>query len=437
MKYFGTDGIRGKANHHPITPEFCIKLGRAIVKVFLNNNKFLIGMDTRISGPMLHHAIAAGINSQGGNIIPVGILPTPAIGFLTSETKSDAGIMITASHNPAEDNGIKVIAADGSKISKEFEKKIENLLDQESFSTIPGSVNSLVEAKRIYIDFLKDAVQNSSLKGMKIVLDCSNGAASKVAPIVFQELEAEVISINDKPDGQNINKNCGAANPEQLRQKVIETNSNLGIAFDGDADRMVAVDEKGMVADGDSLIVLFAKSLKDNHSLNNNKIVATKMSNISLELELKKIGLEVVRSDVGDRNVSEVMNKEDISFGGENSGHLIFRDNSMSGDGILSGLMLATITKGKNLSQNLIKLSPSLMVNINVTKKPDLEKLLPVQQSIHEAKSLLRDTGRVFVRYSGTEDICRILVEGQDKEMIKSLSDNIIKSFEEVGICKQ
>ncbi len=436
-KLFGTDGVRGKANIYPMNAETALKLGKASAAVFMNGkkrHKIVIGKDTRISCYMIENALTSGILSMGVDVLLVGPMPTPAISHLTKSFGADAGIVISASHNPADDNGIKLFDKDGFKLSDETEKKIEELAFSEiKVEHITGEL--LGRAKRIddaqgrYIEFAKNSIDNLSLKGLKIVLDCANGAAYKVSPLIFEELGAQVITINNNPNGLNINDECGALYPEQMKKFVIQYNADIGIALDGDADRVIMVDENANEIDGDQIMALCALNLIRDKKLKNNTIVVTDYSNLGLDKAIKNANGNVVRVRNGDRYVVEEMRKYNYNLGGEQSGHIIFLDYTTTGDGTISALQVLRIMKktGKKLSElaRCMKKLPQLMVNVNVKKKIDFEKMPKVMEKINKAKKKLKNNGRIIVRYSGTQNIARIMVEGINEKEIRKYTKEI------------
>ncbi len=436
-KLFGTDGVRGKANIYPMNAETALKLGKASAAVFMNGkkrHKIVIGKDTRISCYMIENALTSGILSMGVDVLLVGPMPTPAISHLTKSFGADAGIVISASHNPADDNGIKLFDKDGFKLSDETEKKIEELAFSEiKVEHITGEL--LGRAKRIddaqgrYIEFAKNSIDNLSLKGLKIVLDCANGAAYKVSPLIFEELGAQVITINNNPNGLNINDECGALYPEQMKKFVIQYEADIGIALDGDADRVIMVDENANEIDGDQIMALCALNLIRDKKLKNNTIVVTDYSNLGLDKAIKNANGNVVRVRNGDRYVVEEMRKYNYNLGGEQSGHIIFLDYTTTGDGTISALQVLRIMKktGKKLSElaRCMKKLPQLMVNVNVKKKIDFEKMPKVMEKINKAKKKLKNNGRIIVRYSGTQNIARIMVEGINEKEIRKYTKEI------------
>jgi phosphoglucosamine mutase len=438
-KLFGTDGIRGVANVHPMTTEIAMQLGRAVAHIFKNKkgrHRILIGKDTRVSGYMLETALASGICSMGVDVLLVGPMPTPGIAFLTTDMRADAGIVISASHNPFQDNGMKIFCRDGFKLPDEKEGEIERLIFSKEIDSLRPTASEVGKAFRIddaagrYIVFLKKTFRRDlTLDGYKIVLDCAHGAAYKIAPHVFTELGAEVYPLGIEPDGININLDCGALYPEKLSQKVKEKGADIGIALDGDADRVIFVDERGTEVDGDHIMAMCAVDLLRENQLKKNTVVATVMSNIGLELALKKEGINLVRSKVGDRYILEEMRHHGYNFGGEQSGHIIFFDLNTTGDGILSALqVLAAMKKSnKTLSQlsAVMEKFPQVIENVEVTHKKDIETVPEIRKAIAGAEEMLLGKGRILVRYSGTESLCRVMVEGQDEDEIQGIAHNI------------
>ena len=438
-KLFGTDGIRGVANAYPMTTEIAMQLGRAIAHIFKDKerrHKILIGKDTRLSGYMLETALASGICSMGVDVLLVGPIPTPGIAFLTTDMRADAGIVISASHNPFQDNGIKIFCRDGFKLPDEKEKRIEELIFSKEIDSLRPTATEVGKAFRIddaagrYIVFLKNTFSGYfTLDGYKIVLDCAHGAAYKIAPLVFEELGAEVYPLGIDPDGANINLNCGALHPKVVSQAVKEKGADIGIALDGDADRVVFVDENGVEVNGDQIMAICAVDLLREDRLKKNTVVATVMSNIGLEIALKKEGIKMVRSAVGDRYILAEMLQHGYNFGGEQSGHIIFFDLNTTGDGILSALqVLATMKKNnKKLSElsTIMQKFPQVIENVEVKDKKDLDSIPEIKKAIATAEKTLSDKGRVLVRYSGTQSLCRVMVEGQDEKEIKGIAQNL------------
>ena len=438
-KLFGTDGIRGVANVHPMTTEIAMQLGRAVAHIFKNKDRrhrILIGKDTRVSGYMLETALASGICSMGVDVLLVGPMPTPGIAFLTTDMRADAGIVISASHNPFQDNGIKIFCRDGFKLPDEKEKRIEELMFSKEIDSLRPTATEVGKAFRIddaagrYIVFLKNTFPSDfTLDGYKIILDCAHGAAYKIAPLVFEELGAEVYPLGVEPDGANINLNCGALHPEVVSQAVREKGADIGIALDGDADRVIFVDESGVEVNGDQIMAICAVDLLRESRLKKNTVVATTMSNIGLEIALKKEGISLVRSAVGDRYILEEMLRHGYNFGGEQSGHIIFFDLNSTGDGILSALQVLAAMKrsNKRLSglSTIMQKFPQIIENVEIKHKKDLDSIPEIRQAISTAEKTLSGKGRILVRYSGTQLICRIMVEGQDEEEIKGIAQNL------------
>jgi phosphoglucosamine mutase len=438
-KLFGTDGIRGVANVYPMTTEIAMQLGRAIAHIFKDKDrrhKILIGKDTRLSGYMLETALASGICSMGVDVLLVGPIPTPGIAFLTTDMRADAGIVISASHNPFQDNGIKIFCRDGFKLPDEKEKRIEELIFSKEIDSLRPTATEVGKAFRIddaagrYIVFLKNTFSGDfTLDGYKIVLDCAHGAAYKIAPLVFEELGAEVYPLGIDPDGANINLNCGALHPKVVSQAVKEKGADIGIALDGDADRVIFVDENGVEVNGDQIMAICAVDLLREDRLKKNTVVATVMSNIGLEIALKKEGIKMVRSAVGDRYILEKMLSHGYNFGGEQSGHIIFFDLNTTGDGILSALQVLAVMKknNKKLSElsTVMQKFPQVIENVEITHKKDLDSIPEIKKAIATAEKTLSDKGRVLVRYSGTQSLCRVMVEGQDEKEIKGIAQNL------------
>jgi len=438
-RLFGTDGIRGVANVEPMTAETALQVGRAVAFLFKrkgHRTKIIIGKDTRISGYMLEEAMASGVCSMGADAYLLGPLPTPGIAKMTQSQRADAGIVISASHNPFQDNGIKIFAGNGFKLPDEKEDEIEDLIINQRFKGQLPAPEDLGKAYRIedaegrYIVFLKNTFPKElSMEGLKIVLDCANGATYKVAPHVFWELGADVHTIHVSPDGMNINHNCGAMHTEALAEAVLKEKAAVGLAFDGDGDRLIAVDEKGKQVTGDTIIALCARVLQKEGKLKNSAVVTTVMSNSGLSMAFREMGIRHLRANVGDRYVLEKMLAEGAVMGGEDSGHIIFLEHHTTGDGIISGLQLvATLLKDeKPLSElaAMVPVNPQLLINIEVKSKPDLQTIPEVQQVIEQAEQELGDTGRVFVRYSGTQQLCRVMVEAPTREMTESYCKKI------------
>ncbi len=451
-KLFGTDGIRGIAGSYPMTPELVVKLGKAIgswcFKSGKHRHKVIIGKDTRLSGYMLETALSAGICAMGVDVLLVGPLPTPGIAFITCSMRADAGVVISASHNPFEDNGIKIFGSNGFKLDDEIEMELEEFI----FSQIDNFGTHFINPKKIgkafriddavgrYIVYLKSVIPNGMLfDNLKIVVDCANGAAYKVAPAVFEELGASIVAISNNPNGLNINAKCGSLNPQRLQEMVKETKANIGLALDGDADRIIICDENGEVVDGDIILGLCARELKNKGKLAKNTLVATVMSNLGLENFCKEHGIEMLRAKVGDRYVVENMRTNSFNLGGEKSGHIIFMDHSTTGDGILAAMKVIEIMleTGKPLSdlKKIMTLYPQTLLNLKVKAKPPLEQLQHFNHLKSEIEKQLKDRGRILVRYSGTEPQVRIMVEAEDEhdtqKYAQQLADAITNDMKE------
>jgi len=425
-KLFGTDGIRGVANQYPMTAEMALKIGKAVALIFKKPDepsKIIIGKDTRISGDMLEYAVASGCCAMGCDVFLAGTLPTPGIAFLTVSAGADAGIVISASHNPFYDNGIKIFKNSGYKLSDETEVEIERRVLNEHMENLSktiqntGRIHTMTDAGKRYSRFLKKSLpQQMDFKGIKIVMDCSNGATFRVAPELFADLGADVDAIFIHPDGKNINANCGSQHTRALINAVKEKNADIGLAFDGDGDRLVAVDEKGDVVSGDRIIAVCAKYLKQIGRLKGNRVVTTVMSNLGLGLALKNMGIAHALSDVGDRHVVEKMISKEAVLGGEDSGHVVFLDHHTTGDGILTALKLVEVMKTQSVSLStlcrVMKVFPQVLINVEVRDKPMLDTVPEIKDAITSVEQRLGDEGRVLVRYSGTEPLCRVMVEG-------------------------
>jgi phosphoglucosamine mutase len=436
---FGTDGIRGVANVHPMTGEMMLQLGRAVAYLIRNGShrhRVVIGKDTRLSGYMLETALASGICSMGVDVLICGPLPTPAISQLTVSMRADAGAVISASHNPYQDNGIKFFSRDGFKLPDEIEMKIEELIANDELHHLRPTATSIGKAFRIedaggrYVVFAKSTFpKDLTLEGLTIVVDCGHGAAYRVAPTVLQELGAKVITIGAEPDGKNINKGFGALHPETVCKAVLKTGANLGIALDGDADRLIVADEKGRVVDGDAVMAICGLDLLRRKALPKKTLVATVMSNLGLDQCIGKAGGRLVRTRVGDRYVVEEMRKSGYSFGGEQSGHLIFLEHATTGDGTVAGLALlrVMVQSGKPISElaKVMDVYPQAQLSLEVREKPELGSLPAVMRAIRDVEKKLGEDGRVLVRYSGTEPKVRVLVEGPEKKLIDGYADAI------------
>ncbi|MFL5311718.1 MAG: phosphoglucosamine mutase [Myxococcales bacterium] len=438
-RLFGTDGIRGVANVHPMTGEMMLQLGRAVAYLIRNGShrhRVVIGKDTRLSGYMLETALASGICSMGVDVLICGPLPTPAISQLTVSMRADAGAVISASHNPYQDNGIKFFSRDGFKLPDEIEMKIEELIANDELHHLRPTATSIGKAFRIedaggrYVVFAKSTFpKDLTLEGLTIVVDCGHGAAYRVAPTVLQELGAKVITIGAAPDGKNINKGFGALHPETMCKAVLKTGANIGIALDGDADRLIVADEKGRVVDGDAVMAVCGIDLLRRKMLPKKTVVATVMSNLGLDQCIAKAGGRVVRTRVGDRYVVEEMRKNGFSFGGEQSGHLIFLEHATTGDGTVAALALLSVMvqSGKPISElaRMMDVYPQAHMNLAVREKPELGSLAAVMRAIRDVEKKLGKDGRVLVRYSGTEPKVRVLVEGPDKKLIDGYAGGI------------
>jgi phosphoglucosamine mutase len=447
-KLFGTDGIRGVANVDPMTAEMSLGLGRAIAHVFRRSDrrhKILIGKDTRLSGYMLEQAMASGICSMGVDVLLVGPLPTPGIAFLTRSLRADAGAVISASHNPFQDNGIKFFAATGFKLPDEVELEIERLLVDKSIDRLRPTATEIGKAYRVddalgrYNVFVKNTFpKHLTLDGLRVAIDCANGSAYRVAPEVLSELGATVFTRGVDPDGENINDDCGALHPQGLARLVVEHRCHLGVALDGDADRGIFVDEKGDVVDGDEVLTMAAAELLRQGTLPKQTVVATVMSNLGLDIAIEGLGGTVVRTPVGDRYVVEEMLRGGYQLGGEQSGHIVFLDQTTTGDGLITALFVLALVveSGKPLSElrRAMQRTPQVLLNVRVSEKRPIPDLRSVQQAIESAESLLKRRGRVVVRYSGTEALARVMVEGPDDDVIRRLAQDIVSAFEqEVG----
>ena len=448
-KIFGTDGVRGTANVEPVTAETALKLGRSAAHVFRNleatprdqgKHRIVIGKDTRLSGYMLENAISSGILSMGVDVLFIGPLPTPGVAYATRSLRADAGIVITASHNPYADNGIKFFGPDGHKLADNIERMVEELVFSGEIETVRPRAEAIGKAVRIedalgrYIEFAKSSFpRRMTLDGMRIVVDCANGATYKATPCVLRELGAETFVYGHTPDGTNINKECGSMHPEHLADKVKEYRADIGIAHDGDGDRMILCDEHGKILDGDDVMAICGLDMLSRNALNSKTLVTTIMSNAGLDQAIKNAGGKIIRTDVGDKNVIDEMLKKDLNLGGEESGHLIFGDYSSTGDGLVAALqVLATM---KNKDSRLSELAkcwtrfPKKVTNIPVKEKPPLEELDGVLELVKSAEKDLKSSGgRVLLRYSGTEPKARLLIESSDKKLIDKWSKKIAEA---------
>jgi phosphoglucosamine mutase len=437
-KYFGTDGIRGRANRFPMTPEIAMKAGMAVGVAFRNGDhrhRVVIGKDTRLSGYMIENALVAGFTASGMDVFLLGPIPTPAVAMLTRSLRADVGVMISASHNPYHDNGIKLFGPDGYKLSDELELTIERLIDEDLSKSVAEN-GDLGRAKRIdgvhdrYIEFAKRTLpRDVSLEGLRIAIDCSNGAAYKVAPAVLWELGADVVTIHNEPNGTNINEDCGSTHPLSLQKKVREVRADIGIALDGDADRVLIVDENGSVIDGDQLMAVIAEDWQQSGRLAAPGVVATIMSNLGLERFLADKGLDLIRTQVGDRYVVEHMREHGYNLGGEQSGHIVLSDYSTTGDGLVSALQLLACVKnsGKPVSEVCARFTPvpQFLKNVRFSGGKPLEDK-HVINAIDEAKDRLGKSGRLVIRPSGTEPLIRVMAEGDDKILVESVVDDLV-----------
>lgn len=443
-KLFGTDGIRGKANHHPMTCEVAMALGRAVTHYFKKTsgkNKqplIVLGKDTRLSCYMLELAFSSGVCSQGGRVVLTGPLPTPGVAFATGSMRADAGVMISASHNVYQDNGIKIFDGEGYKLPDSVELELENMvLNPDLLPEVDGAdLGSAVRLDEVigrYIVQVKNTFpQEYNLDGMRIVLDCANGASYKVGPMVFEELGAEVICIGNRPDGQNINDGCGSLYPEICQEKVIEYRADLGICLDGDADRLIVIDQNGKIIDGDMVIGAAAQLMLDKGEIKKGDIiVGTVMTNLGLEKFLESIDLKLFRTQVGDRYIMEYLRESGAILGGEPSGHLIFKNYATTGDGILAALIvLECMQHYKRPITELVKdvkLYPQILKNVKVEKKIPFEDVPGLQNAISKIEKDFAGKGRVLLRYSGTEFLCRVMVEGENQEEVEIVSDALVK----------
>lgn len=440
-KYFGTDGVRGIANKE-LTAELAYKIGRCggyVLTGQASKPKVIIGMDTRISGVMLESALVAGLLSIGADVIRIGVVTTPAVAYLTRLLNADAGVMISASHNPVEDNGIKFFGSDGFKLSDETELEIEELLDKD-IDELPrpiggdlGNVTVDTKLKYKYLEHLKTTI-TSSFEGIKVVLDCANGAAFELAPQLFRELGADVHTIGADPNGLNINDHCGSTHPELLKEEVIRLGANLGLAFDGDADRLIAIDENGEEVDGDYLLCICGDAMNRAGKLKDSTVVSTVMSNFGFYKATKKLNLNTAQTAVGDRYVMAEMIRGGYNLGGEQSGHVIFLDYNTTGDGILTGIQLVDTlqAEGKKLSElkKVMKQYPQVLVNVRVQDKSKFEGNSAIEEAVKAVEATLGDNGRVLVRASGTESLIRVMAEGPDKLELEQLVSQIVMVVE-------
>jgi len=433
-KYFGTDGIRGLVGKDPITPDFVMRLGWAVGKVLGNGNgsKVVIGKDTRISGYMFESALEAGFSAAGVDVMLLGPMPTPGIAYLTRTLHADAGIVISASHNPYFDNGIKFFSSEGTKLPDEVELQIEAMLEQPMVCNESVDLGKAVRMENVagrYIEFCKSSVPYAtSLKGLKIVVDCANGATYKVAPSVFDELGAEVISIGKNPDGLNINEACGSTHPEILQKAVVENHADVGIALDGDGDRLIMVDHQGNIVDGDELLYVITYN-RVRQQMMQGGVVGTVMTNLGFEHALSLLKVPFERANVGDRYVMEKLLERNWYLGGESSGHIICLDRTTTGDGIISALQVlaAMVESGKPLAELVAGMNkyPQTLLNVRVAERIDIRQSAPIQAAVRDAENQLASSGRVLLRASGTEPVIRVMVEGQDDGQVRQIAEQL------------
>lgn len=438
-KLFGTDGVRGVANQNPMTTEMAMRIGRAAAHIFRDSprrHRIVIGKDTRLSGYMIESALTSGFCSMGMDVLLVGPVPTPGIAFLTRSLRADAGVVISASHNPFEDNGIKFFGRDGFKLPDEVERKMEELIFSGAVDNIRPTASEIGKAFRIddavgrYNEFVKSSIPRGlDLAGLRIVVDSANGAAYKIGPRILMELGADVISLYDQPNGLNINQGCGSLFPEVICRAVVANKAHIGIAFDGDADRVILCDEKGTAVDGDAVMAVCALQMMKEGRLRQNTLVATVMSNLGLELAMQKAGGRLVRAAVGDRYVMEKMLEGGYNLGGEQSGHIIFLDNNTTGDGLISALQVLAIMKqtGSPLSglAACMKTYPQVLVNVKVRERKDLLSIPEIAKRAGEIEKKLEGSGRLLLRYSGTEPKVRVMLEGENQDEIQALANDL------------
>ena len=442
-RLFGTDGIRGVANQYPMTAEIALALGRAVAERFRRGGRrcrVVIGKDTRLSGYMIESALEAGIVSAGADVMLVGPLPTPAIAFITSSMRADAGVVISASHNPYQDNGIKIFASDGFKLPDDVEADIERrMADPEPLTPGPepkiGKAIRIDDAEGRYVQFLKHSFPKTrTLDGVRVVVDCANGAAYTVAPQVFGELGADLTVLSAEPNGRNINDGCGALHPEKVAAEVRRTRSAIGVALDGDADRVILTDERGEIVDGDQIMAILGTRLLARGALPGNTVVATAMSNLGLERALAARNGKLLRASVGDRYVVEAMREQGFVFGGEQSGHIIFLEEATTGDGLLAALQILSVMvqEERPLSElaTVMTRYPQVLINFPVARKTPLHELSAVETIVRRVENALGQDGRVLVRYSGTESKARVMIEGTDENTIRSYAEEIVATMQ-------
>jgi phosphoglucosamine mutase len=442
-KLFGTDGIRGVANMYPMTPGMMVKLGHVLGSTLpASVSGVLIGRDSRRSGPMLEAALSAGLLASGVNVQLAGVLPTPAIAYLTRTLQLSSGIVLSASHNPAQDNGVKVFASDGYKLSDALERNIEDAV-LEGCSPTERPTGAAIGQLQMFPDAVERYVENAvqsvlsrqapDVKGLKVVLDCANGAASKAAPLAFQQLGLSPVVLSAKPDGLNINAQCGALHTEALQQHIRDAGANVGFAFDGDADRLIVVDERGEQIDGDRILAMLALDLLQRNQLRQQTLVVTVMSNLGLEVAMTEAGIKTVRSAVGDRHVVEKMRAISANLGGEQSGHVVMFDHGTTGDGLVTALSILKllITSGKSMSDLAACMTtfPQTLLNVPIKARTPIEDMVGVSQAIHQAEQELGRRGRVLVRYSGTELLARVMVEAEDPEAVHRIAETIAEEI--------
>ncbi len=441
-RLFGTDGIRGVANIEPMTAETSLRLGRALAYVFRarpGRHKILIGKDTRLSGYMLETALASGICSMGVDVLLVGPVPTPGIAFLTRSQQADAGVVISASHNPFQDNGVKIFSRDGFKLPDEMEDEIESLVVDCKIDHLRPTATAIGKASRVddalsrYNAFAKTIFpRDLTLDGLKVVIDCANGAGYKVAPEVLAELGAQVIVIGNEPDGENINADCGALHPQHVQRLVRETGAHIGVALDGDADRAILVDEAGEIVDGDAILAIAAQEKLNNGGLPQNTLVATVMSNLGLEVALRNMSGKLVRTAVGDRYVVEEMLRGGYTLGGEQSGHVVFLDANTTGDGLVTflSILAVMVRRQRPLSElkQVMQRYPQKLINVKVRERRDLSSVEPVAKTMQRVTDALGDSGRLLVRYSGTEPLVRVMIEGEDEGQVGAYTEEVAES---------
>ncbi len=443
-KLFGTDGIRGAANEFPMTPEMMVKIGTVVGGILPKNSKgIVIGRDTRLSGQMLEYALTAGLAASGSDVLLAGVIPTPAVAFLTKKLNARAGVVISASHNPAKDNGLKFFSSDGFKLPDGLELSIEEHVLDEHFVFEPrptgaeiGKIQTLSDAANHYVEYVLRTVFAENIpdfQGLKIVVDCANGAASGVAPLALKRLQASVTVLSADPDGLNINVHCGALHTETLQTQVLQEQADIGIAFDGDADRLILVDEQGKQIDGDHILGMLALDLRSRRQLRNQTLVATVMSNLGLEVAMKKAGIVMVRAAVGDRYVIQKMCEIGANLGGEQSGHVVMFDHGTTGDGLITALVILKMLQvsGKPLSELAACLEhfPQTLVNIPVKVRKPIEKMEDVSKAIRHAEEELGERGRILVRYSGTELLARVMVEAEDEQTVARIAETIAEEI--------